>query len=210
MKIDNWTFHFMGKPFQVPVHFLPSKGHFQATLPEEIALQITGQSYGEHQTDESYPALRRSIKEMLDKREVELTEKEVTTKVIVYSVKLTGSFDYQVGGRKRTFEGPGCRDLGVEIGWRIRLRSKLGDKEPEYRDERGNKDFLSTRDGEEKVMEWSEQRESFFHSMDARLQSIVLQLNQFFNKQSQKKFLAAIDTGGQTALPAPTGQQDGS
>ena len=202
MKIEIWSFNFLGKPFQVPVHFHPTKGEFVATIPDDIAHQLTGQGYESRQTGYSFNELKKAIQQMIDKRETELTEKEVTTKVIIYEVELSGCFEYRMNGRKRMFEPGTARNLGVNVGWRISYRSQIGKKEPEYRDERGNKEWVSDRrEHPERVMEWTEQREAFFRNIDTRLQAMVLQLDRFFNKQSQKKVIAAIDVGGMLALP---------
>lgn len=200
MKIEVWQFKFLGKPFDVPVHFHPVKGEFVATLPSEIAHQLTGQSYDEKQTGADFNEIRKRIRELINTREIELMQKEVTTKMILYRVDLGGCFDYRVKGRKRTFEGKGWQ-LGISVSWSVLIRSKLGERE-EYRDEGGSRAYPDHRDG--KLMEWTEQRQAFFESMDARIQGLVLQFDQFFNKAGRKKLLAAIDHGGIPALPEPS------
>jgi hypothetical protein len=201
MKIETWRFLFLGKPFEVPVHFHPSKGEFVATIPEETAAELTGQSYESEQKNPVYGALYKRIKEMIETRELELLEKEVVTKMIAYAVELGGGFEYRVNGRKRSFEGERSQ-LGISIGWRIVYFSKLGPRE-QYRDEHGQVTYLEDRRGQEKTMEWTEQRQAFFEGMDARLQGMVLQFDRFFNKASRKNLLSAIDNGGLPALPEP-------
>jgi hypothetical protein len=206
MKIETWSFRFLGKPFEVPVHFPPRKGEFVATMSDEIAEQLTGQVYEGKQISHDFKELHKRIAGMIDDRERQLLEKEVTKKLIGYRVELSGCFDYQVNGRKRTFSGEGGSCPGVMITWRILMHSKIGDRE-QYRDEDGRETYLETRNGYnrkqgERTMEWTPEREEFFRAMESQLQAMILKLDQFFYKASHKKLLAAID-GRQVALPAP-------
>lgn len=202
MKIEVWTFRFLGNEFDVPVHFHPSDGLFVATLPEDIAFKLTGQYYESKQTADGFKPLKARIKEMIEERERALLDKEISKKVIGYQVNLYGYFEYRVNGRKREFKGTGNRDLGVTLTYRVMNHIKIADRE-EFRDERGERIWI---DNDEKVLDWTADREQFFANMVARLEAMILQLDRFFNKASKKKLLEAIDRGLPTALPAPPDQ----
>jgi hypothetical protein len=204
MKIETWMFKFLGKPFEVPVHFHPVKGEFVATMADEIAEQLTGRSYEAKQTGHDFKEVKKRILEMIDTRERELLEKEIVTKVIGYTVALSGSFEYRVKGRKRWFSGEHRRasELGIAFSWRLLAHSKIGTRE-QYRDENGRETWVEDRNGE-KTMAWTQEREHFFRAMEAQLQAMVLKLDRFFHKSSRKMLLEAIDLGTRPALPAPT------